>query len=416
MVKHRLELLIGSKGVFKVNITVVGLGYIGLPVGIKLAESGFDVNGYEIDEKRLDDIKNKTFNSQENELYTRYDEVKDKFFLTNELLESDIYIVTVQTPINKHQKAELTYVKKAFESLAKRIKKDDLIILESTVPPNSNKEFIEYLSKLSNLKEDEFDYAYCPETIQPGNVFKELESNSRVIGTTTEKAFNRAHQIYASITKGKITRTSFLIAEHVKIMQNAYRDYEIAFANALSIYCDEQSMNVFELIELINDHPRAKVLSPGIGVGGHCLPIDPLFILEQNEFEPIRLARKINDQKTNYALKKILDLGVKDVIIFGATYKPNSDDIRHSPSITLAKDLKQCGVNVSFCEPNIKEDYIEGFANIRFQEAIVSKWLIVIAQKHNYFYDNKTRFESKNLLDFVGLLELCCKKSKQALR
>lgn len=276
--------------------------------------------------------------------------------------------------------------------------------MESTVPPNSNKEFIEYLSKLSNLKEDEFDYAYCPETIQPGSVFKELESNSRVIGTTTEKAFNRAHQIYASITKGKITRTSLLIAEHVKIMQNAYRDYEIAFANALSIYCDEQSMNVFELIELINDHPRANVLSPGIGVGGHCLPIDPLFILEQNEFEPIRLARKINDQKTSYALKKILDLGVKDVIIFGATYKPNSDDLRHSPSITLAKDLKKYGVNVSFCEPNITEDNIEGFANFSFQEAMLNNWLFVIAQKHDYFYDNKICFERENGLDFVGLL------------
>jgi UDP-N-acetyl-D-mannosaminuronic acid dehydrogenase len=147
--------------------------------------------------------------------------------------------------------------------------------LESTVPPESNKEFIKYISSTSNLDKNKFDYVYCPETIQPGNVFAELESNSRVIGSVSKIAYKRAYEIYSLITKGKITNTSFAIAEHVKIMQNSYRDYEIAFANSLSIYCDEQNIDVFELIDLVNDHPRAKILSPGVGVGGHCLPIDP---------------------------------------------------------------------------------------------------------------------------------------------
>lgn len=387
------------------KITVIGLGYIGLPVAIKLAESGFYVYGYEINEKRLDDIKRRVFNSQENEMYSRYDKVKDKLSLSNELQQSDVYIVTVQTPLDKHNKADLTYVQNAFSTVAKKLTKADLVILESTVPPSSNKEFVRYLSDLANLGDDDFDYVYCPETIQPGNVFRELESNSRVIGVTNEKAFNRAYAIYSKITKGKIKKTTFQIAEHVKIMQNAYRDYEIAFANAFSIYCDEQGMNTYELIELINDHPRARILTPGIGVGGHCLPIDPLFILEQSEFEPIRLARKINDHKTDYVVEKIFEYNIKDVIIFGATYKPDSDDIRHSPSLIVAKQLKKHGVNVDFCEPNIDEEKIEGYTNFSFKVALNQKYLNVIAQKHNYFSENKKLFENEIVLDFVGLLD-----------
>jgi len=387
-----------------VNITIIGLGYIGLPVAIKLAESGFNVIGYEIDDKRLDNINRRVFNSQENELYSRYDNIKDKLFLTSQFPQSNIYIVTVQTPLDKHNKADLSYVKNALKTVGKKLKKDDLVILESTVPPKSNKVFVQYLSEVSNLSDDSFDYVYCPETIQPGNVFNELESNSRIIGTTSQKAFKRAHEIYSHITKGKITQTTFIMAEHIKIMQNAYRDYEIAFANALSMYCDEHGMNTYELIELINDHPRAKILSPGIGVGGHCLPIDPLFILEQSEFEPIRLARKINNQKTEYAIQKILESNSGDVIIFGATYKPNSDDTRHSPSLIIAKELIKQGVNVYFCDPNIEEDQIEGFTNFSFREALRQKYLNVIAQKHNHFCENKTLFENERVLDFVGLL------------
>jgi UDP-N-acetyl-D-mannosaminuronic acid dehydrogenase len=387
------------------KITVIGLGYIGLPVAIKLAELGFSIKGYEINQNRLSEIEKKIFNFQEKDLYTRYDFVKDKLILTNEFIPSDIYIVTVQTPVDENRKADLSYVKNAFKKIAENLKENDLIILESTVPPNSNKEFIEYISAQSNLNENEFDYVYCPETIQPGNVFFELESNSRVIGSKSEKAYNRAYQIYSMITKGKITQSSFIVAEHVKIIQNSYRDYEIAFANSLSIYCDEHNMNVHELISLANDHPRAKILSPGIGVGGHCLPVDPLFILEQSDFEPIKLSRKINEEKTDYAIKKILESQSKSVIIFGATYKANSDDIRHSPSLIVAKKLNQNGMNVFFCEPNIKEEEIEGFINYEFKDASEQKCLLVIAQKHDLFYQKRNLFNNKNVIDFVGLLD-----------
>ena len=387
------------------KITVIGLGYIGFPISIKLAEVGFDVVGYEINEKRLNEIKNNLFNSQERDLYLRFQNATPKLNLTNELSDSDIYIVTVQTPIDDRGKADLSYVQNAFKKVAERLKKGDLIILESTVPPDSNVSFNKYISELSNIDITDFDYVYCPETIQPGNVFYELESNSRVIGTNSEKAFNRAYGIYSLITKGKITKTSFVIAEHVKIIQNSYRDYEIAFANSLSIYCDQHKINVHELINLVNDHPRANVLSPGIGVGGHCLPVDPLFILEQSDFEPIKLARKINDEKTAYVAKKILDLKYKKVIICGATYKPNSDDIRHSPGLTVARKLKEKGVEVCFCEPNISESYIEGFINYSLKELESDDSLFVIAQKHDCFQNKISFFKTKKVLDFVGLLK-----------
>jgi UDP-N-acetyl-D-mannosaminuronic acid dehydrogenase len=195
-----------------------------------------------------------------------------------------------------------------------------------------------------------------------------------------------------------------MIAEHVKIIQNSYRDYEIAFANSLSIYCDQHKIDVYELINLVNDHPRAKILSPGIGVGGHCLPVDPLFILEQNDFEPIKLARRINDEKTLYAVRKILDLKHKEVIICGATYKPNSDDFRHSPSLIVAKKLREQGVNVCFWEPNINERVIDGFTNCNLKELESKDFLFVIAQKHDYFQSNITIFKNKKVLDFVGLI------------
>jgi len=386
------------------RITVIGLGYIGLPVAIKLAEAGYEVIGYEINKKRLESIKKREFNFQEHDLYSRYDSVKDKLYLTDKLSASDTYIITVQTPLNESNKSDLSYVKKALKEVSSLIKKHDLIILESTVPPYSNYEFIDYLSKTSNLNSENFDYAYCPETIVPGNVFKELETNSRVIGANSKSAFNSAYKIYSSITKGRINETSFLVAEHVKIFQNAYRDYEIAFANSLSIYCDQHNMDVFELINLANQHPRANILAPGVGVGGHCLPIDPLFILEHSDFEPIKLARKINDEKTDYVAEKILSLKPHNVIIFGVTYKPDSDDTRYSPSILIAKKLKTSGVNVYFCEPNIKENTIEGFTNLSFKDSIEKKYLIVLAQKHQYFIDNKRFFLNKKFIDFVGII------------
>ena len=386
------------------RITVLGLGYIGLPVAIKLAESGYDVIGYEINKKRLESIKKREFNYQENELYSRYDSVKDKLLLTETLLASDVYIITVQTPLDENNRSDLSYVKKALEDVSSLIKKNDLIILESTVPPYSNYEFIDFLSKSSSLNSEDFDYAYCPETIVPGNVFKELETNSRVIGANCKSAHIRARNIYSSITKGNIDETTFLFAEHVKIFQNAYRDYEIAFANALSVYCDNHNLDVFELINLINKHPRANVLTPGVGVGGHCLPIDPLFILETSDFEPIKLARKINNEKSDYVADKILSTNLDSVIIFGTTYKPDSDDIRHSPSILIAKKLKAKGLNVFFCEPNINDDIIEGFANLSFKDSIEKNILIVLAQKHQYFIDNKRFFLNKKMIDFVGII------------
>jgi len=385
------------------KITVVGLGYIGLPVAIMLAEAGHQIIGYEIDNQRLESIKQREFNHQEPTLYSRFDLVSHNLILTNELLPSDTYIITVQTPNDRYNKADLSFVKSALDDVAKYLKRDDMIILESTVPPYSNLDFQRYVSQQSKLSLNEFDYVYCPETIQPGNVFFELGNNSRVIGTVSTSAFKRAKDIYASITKGQISETSFIVAEHVKIMQNSYRDYEIAFANALSIYCDEHKMDVFELINLINQHPRAKILSPGVGVGGHCLPVDPLFITEHFIFEPISFSRKTNDEKTIYAAKKIMSYSPSSVVIFGASYKPNSDDIRHSPSIRIAQYLRSKGVDVSFCEPNIIESKIEGFINHDLEIAISLKSVFVIAQKHQIFVTHKSLFEFKTTIDFVGL-------------
>ena len=385
------------------NITIIGLGYIGFPVAIKLAEAGFHIHGYDIDSQRIQDIETGNFNIQEPELYERYHAVKSNLSISNKLVKSSTYIVTVQTPVDQNSKADVSYVNRALQDIGKFLSKGDLVILESTVPPYSNKAFHGYLSEISQMNINDFDYAYCPETIQPGNVFYELSTNARVIGSINERAFKRAELIYSKLTSGKITHTNFITAEHVKIMQNAYRDYEIAFANALSIYCDEHRMNVFELIGLINQHPRAKVLNPGVGVGGHCLPVDPLFIIEKSSFEPITFSRNMNNHKTDYVVEKIMNQEPKKVILFGATYKPNSDDLRHSPSIEIANQLIRNHVEVFFCEPNINQEFIYGIKNIKFDEAIKIKSLKVITQKHDVFIKGYDNFGKIDFIDFVGL-------------
>lgn len=387
------------------KITVIGLGYIGLPVAIKLAEVGHQIVGYDIDTQRILSIKEKSFNQQEPSLYSRLDSVSHHIQFTSDLFPSNIYIITVQTPVDENNKADLSYIKFALKQVCKLIKKGDFVILESTVPPYSNEEFVKYICEHSSLSLDDFDYAYCPETIQPGNIFFELETNPRVIGVYRESAFMRAKEIYASITKGMITKTSFSMAEHIKILQNAYRDYEIAFANSLSLYCDKHNMDVFELIGLINQHPRVHMLSPGVGVGGHCLPIDPLFIIENSEFQPISFSRKINNLKPLFVVEKIMSHHPSFVIIFGASYKPNSNDIRHSPSVNIAKQLQNLGVNVSFCEPNIPEAQIASYKNYDIDSALSLNCLVVIAQRHQCFIDKINKFDRNTTLDFVGLFK-----------
>ena len=383
-------------------ITVIGLGYIGFPLSIALAEKDMFINGYDISVSRLLEIEKMTFNRNEPGLYESYSKVKENINLTNELVQSNVYIVTVQTPLSLEQKADLSYVKSAIDTIIPLLMPHDLIILESTVPPKSNEQFIEYISNESGLNDKDFGYSYCPETIQPNNVLYELKHNSRVIASNNDRAYEKTHCIYSKITSGRLTRVSFDIAEHVKIIQNAYRDYEIAFANSLSIYCDKMSMNVNDLIRLVNEHPRANILKPGIGVGGHCLPVDPYFIIEQEPFEPITFSRKINEYKTQYVANKIIDLEPREVIILGATYKVDSDDIRLSPSILLAELLKKNSIIVHFCEPNIDERFIaNGFLNLSIDEALEKDSLFIYAQNHFQFNDHKERLTCKKILYFV---------------
>jgi UDP-N-acetyl-D-mannosaminuronic acid dehydrogenase len=238
------------------------------------------VFGVDKNERLLSALRDRSYSYTEAHLNEVLDEVLDKsLFVSDEITESDTYIVTVQTPVNEDHTSDNSYVERAFTELAPHIKDGDLVILESTVPIGSNKGFFELLRGAVG-EGINFSYCYCPESILPGNIFHEIKNNSRVLGGMTPEAAERARAVYDIINVGKKELTDVATAEFVKLTQNAHRDVELAFVNQLSIMCDAEGVDPFRVIEIANRHPRCNLLYPGSGVGGHCIAVDPYFLIE----------------------------------------------------------------------------------------------------------------------------------------
>lgn len=392
------------------KVSVVGLGYIGLPTAIILALNGHSVKGFDVSEAVVEKLNNGHIHIVEDGLQQLFEQVLNSgsFKAYGELQESDAYIISVPTPFKKgHDEkiADLSYVMSAAELIADRLKEGDLVILESTVPPGATRKVTDFLEERSGMPRENFYTAHCPERVLPGNIMYEMENNDRIIGAERKEAAELAKELYESFLKsGKVYTTDDVTAEMCKLVENSYRDVNIAFANELSIICDELEIDVKELISLANRHPRVNILSPGVGVGGHCLAVDPYFIVGEfkDEAKLIDTARKVNTFKPHYIAKKIEALvgGNKNkrITILGMSYKPDIDDFRESPSIVLAEDLSSKGYKVRGCDPNTDEEKLYGIEMISLDESLKSSDILVLAQPHREFVDRQDEIISKNCL------------------
>ncbi|MGL5329032.1 MAG: nucleotide sugar dehydrogenase [Peptostreptococcaceae bacterium] len=346
------------------KICVLGLGYIGLPTAAMFANSGYNVVGVDINQDVIDNLNEGKIIIEEPYLETLVKEVVDKNMLKGSLIpcKADIFIICVPTPITEGKNADLRYVINASNAIIPYLKKGDIVILESTSPVGTTKDIVKSILEKTDLEVGKDIYlGYSPERVLPGQIINELVSNHRVVGGINEISAFKIKEVYESFVEGGIYTTDTNTAEMVKLVENTFRDVNIAFANELAQICDHLDMNVWDVIEYSNKHPRVNILNPGPGVGGHCLAVDPWFIVESSRClsNMINLARNINDSMPDYVFNKIEKLtenikGKKKICVLGATYKNDIDDMRESPIIHLIDILREHDYEVSIYDPYIK--------------------------------------------------------------
>ena len=398
------------------KICVIGLGYIGLPTSVVFARYGFQVIGVDINQDIVEKINSGETHIVEPNLNEQLKLVlKNKSFIAKtDPVEADIFIIAVPTPYiigeNGIFNPDTSMIFKAIESISKVIQNNNLIILESTSPIGTTEKIYQFVNEKTGFTSEEVKFAYCPERVLPGNIFNELVNNDRVIGGLTLDATNEAINIYEQICNGDLYATNAKTAEMVKLTENSFRDINIAFANELSIICDEIDIDVNELIKLSNYHPRVNILKPGCGVGGHCIAIDPWFIASQfpNITPLIQQARKVNINKTFWVIeriKKIANDFYKDygkqpkVGCLGLTFKPNIDDVRESPALQITKELVKENYELMISEPNLVKYKDLKFHN--YKEVIERSDLVFILVAHKEFKLIKP--DKKKIFDFCGI-------------
>ena len=402
------------------EITVVGLGYIGLPTAVVMAGAGHHVKGFDAKKEVCESLNEGRIHIVENHLQEAFTEVLENGCLeiVSEIPASDIYVICVPTPFLEEEQekvADLSYVESAAREVAKVLKEGDLVILESTVPPHTTAWMGEILSKVSGLPRAEFYTAHCPERVLPGRILYELKHNDRIIGAEDPKAAQMTRELYETfVEEGNCYVCDDVTAELCKLAENTFRDINIAYANQLSMLCEKAGIDVFRLIQLANKHPRVSILTPGLGVGGHCLAVDPWFIVEkyQEDASLIRTAREINERKPFWVKDQIRkELGgdlTKKIGILGMAYKPNIDDMRESPSLALAGALVSEGYQVFGCEPNSRSSEISGIPLLSLEALLNQCDYLVIALAHDEFQDEavRERIREKPHYDCIGFLSL----------
>ncbi len=403
------------------NICVIGMGYIGLPTAVFVAKSGFQVYGCDIDEFVVKTINAGNIHIAEPDLLDITRQVVSSGLLVVDVTPrvSDVYIIAVPTPIEvdgESRTPDLRFVYSALESISTLLKKGDLVILESTSPVGTTRKLKQYLND-KNVDTDDMAFAYCPERVLPGNIVKEFTSNARVVGGLSSEDTRLAADFYKSFINAEVSVTEAETAELCKLVENSFRDLNIAFANELSLYCENKNIDVWKLIKLANKHPRVEILQPGIGVGGHCIAVDPWFLISSDpeNSKLSRLARGINDSKTKWVIDKIMTkvsrlievdgLNNPKIALLGLTFKPNIDDIRESPAAIIAQEIIKKYKNVALVEPNISS--LKDYKLEREESAVSNADLVVILVKHNQFIDSykKGIFKTKRLLDFCNLTD-----------
>lgn len=361
------------------HICVIGLGYIGLPTAATFAAYGIKVTGVDVNQHAVDTINQGKVHIVEPDLDALVKVAVDEGNLKAQTspCEAEAYIMAVPTPFKDDYQPDLKYIESASKALAPFLKKGNLVILESTSPVGATEQMEQWLIEarpdlsFPSQQGESADIliAHCPERVLPGKVLQELISNDRIIGGITPRCSAAAIALYKTFVKGDCIETNARTAEMCKLTENSFRDVNIAFANELSIICDKLEINVWELIALANRHPRVNILQPGPGVGGHCIAVDPWFIVAKTPEQArlIRTAREVNDSKPEWVINqvkiKVADFlqanpekTIKDVTIacYGLAFKPDIDDLRESPALDIAKKLAEQGFNILGIEPNIE--------------------------------------------------------------
>lgn len=400
-------------------VNVIGLGYIGLPTALMLAVHGAEVVGTDYNERLIHTLNEGGMTFEEKGLDALLSSAKEAGIrFSTEYQAADIYIVAVPTPYdNASKKVDAGYIKTAARRILEVCPKEAVLVIESTVPPGTIDKQIRPLLKEQGFTDGEdIHLVHAPERIIPGNMIDELLHNNRTVGADNKAIGERIRSLYASFCQGEIIITDIRTAEMTKVVENTFRDINIAYANELAKICRSDNMDVYEIIRIANKHPRVNILSPGPGVGGHCISVDPWFLVGDYPglANIILAARKINDSMPEFVLERIYNImkekGMTDVSrvgFYGLTYKENVDDIRESPTIQILRNMERhlCGNLVKVYDPYITEDIVPNQAH-NLQEFLNQIDFVVILVGHDEIVENMKRLRNKIVLDTRQICDL----------
>jgi UDP-N-acetyl-D-mannosaminuronic acid dehydrogenase len=395
------------------TVCVVGLGYIGLPTAAVLADAGYRVFACDVRPDVVQVINEGKIHIHEPHLDELVARVVGEGRLTADLTphEADVFILCVPTPHHEDKSPDVSYVASASNSIAPYLRRGNLVILESTSPPGTTEKVV-----IPNSLPDGFTvgedihYAHCPERVLPGRILIEVVENDRVVGGVTPACTQVTQDFYETFVRGRVWPTSAITAEIVKLTENAFRDVNIAFANELSMMADDLGADVFEIIELANKHPRVNILNPGPGVGGHCISVDPWFLIHASPHTTplMKTARQVNDHKPHWVVEKILEAAKqipKPVIgCLGLAYKADVDDFRESPSLEIVRELQRHGVGeVLVCEPYASSTCLHGMRLMALDEVLRRADVLALLTDHESFLNLSSRqLAGKRVIDPRG--------------
>lgn len=393
------------------GVVMMGMGYIGLPTAALMAGKKLSVTGVDVNQSVVDTIGRGDIHIVEPDLAGLVRHVVETGYLkaATSPVEAEVFLIAVPTPFSDGYKPDLTFVEKAVRAIAPKLKAGNLVIIESTSPVGTTEKMKIIIDKLRPELQHKLHMAYCPERVLPGRILFELENNDRVIGGINEASTQKATDFYRQFVKGELHATNARTAEMCKLVENASRDVQIAFANELSIISDKAGINVWELIRLANRHPRVNILQPGTGVGGHCIAVDPWFIVNDfsEEARLIRDAREINNFKTEWVLEKIKNAALTfkidhkrnaKIACMGLAFKPDIDDLRESPALWVTESLVKSNFEVLPVEPNL--DAHDTLPLYDTDAAVEQADIIVFLVNHKRFKGSIT--DGKIVLDFCG--------------
>ena len=394
------------------KICVVGLGYIGLPTAAVLGSRGYQVHGVEINPQSVEIINSGKAHIVEPDLdiLVRAVVTTGNLKAHVEPAEADVFVICVPTPLTENKRPQLDYVRSATKSIVPFLKEGNLVILESTSPPGTTELIESIVLQESDFQKGEIHFAHAPERVLPGKILREVVQNDRIIGGIDDASSEKAAEFYSSFVTGKLLKTHCRTAEAAKLVENAFRDTNIAFANELSLLADQLSLDVWELIRLANHHPRVNILNPGPGVGGHCIAVDPWFLVDcaPNVTKLIRTSREVNEAKPNWVVERVVAKADRfkhpKIACLGLAYKPDIDDLRESPAVEIVREIQQRNIGeLRIVEPNLESH--EQFDLVSLEEGLDDADIVLFLVGHRSFLSvASSKLSEKIIIDICGAM------------